>query len=183
MRRLRYATSIAACGLLLVACGHPESTAEVTFAPVLPVMGVILPEAIGPALLEQCSRATPRTVKGYWTPSDVMIYELETALPQSLGSAIQDATPTGIPLVEPQEFYRQYIGIIEQNGRRKIYVNGFHRHHVRRSNPGFAGGQSDTVSWRLQAVSVCDGGTLYFGVEYDPNRQRFSAVRFNKRVG
>ena len=57
-------------------------------------------------------------------------------------------------------------------GRRIVYVNGFLPW-----NP-FAE-QGDTSDWRTSVTVVCDGGTDFFGVEYDPATREFRELHFN----
>lgn len=169
----------------LISCTGPEPQTGTTRGRVLgSESGVVLPQTAGQALLDQCTRATPRLVRGYWSPSAGMIQELEEALPPVLQAAVREATPAAITPLQPEEYYRQYIGIVRWNGRRTIYVNGFHKQHIELLRRGADGQeQIDTLMWRSRPVTVCDGGSLYFGVEYDPQRGRFSKVRFNQRAG
>jgi hypothetical protein len=78
-------------------------------------------------------------------------------------------------------YYRQYAGFLRKH-HRYIYVNAFHASFVDdrkavlpQAPPGLA---VDTV-WRTKAISVCDGGAGYFGVEYDPEKKQFGRVVFN----
>ena len=36
--------------------------------------------------------------------------------------------------------------------------------------------------WRTQATQICDGGTITFGVEYDPATGQFSNFAFNGSI-
>jgi hypothetical protein len=72
----------------------------------------------------------------------------------------------------PGDYYRQYAGFVI-GGRRVIYVNGVADSAVRSTNP------NQPFDWRTQAVQICDGGTVTFGVEYDPQTRQFSNFAFN----
>jgi len=40
-------------------------------------------------------------------------------------------------------------------------------------------GPDSNSDWRTQAVQICDGGPITFGVEYDPGSGQFSNFAFN----
>lgn len=69
----------------------------------------------------------------------------------------------------PQDYYRQYAGFII-GGRRVIYVNGVDAGLIERGRPS---------DWRTQALDICDGGPLTFGVEYNVARRGFDNFAFN----
>ncbi len=119
-----------------------------------PNWGVIFPAERAAALTRQCSRSAPRP-EGAWLPTLDDIARLEPGLTRALADA----------QVQPGAYYRQYGGLIV-GGRRIIYVNG-----VRNA---VAGGD-----WRDAPISICDGGALAFGVEYDPASGAFSHFEFN----
>lgn len=66
----------------------------------------------------------------------------------------------------PAPFFRQYGGLLI-GGRKIIYVNAFRAH---------AWGLSD---WRSKAFDICDGGSNFFGVEYDVETKTFRPFAFN----
>jgi hypothetical protein len=112
-----------------------------------------------------------------------MIDSLELRLPSVLDRAVAGAAPKGIRPSTSADFYRQYLGIVHRGGRRSIYVNGFHEQYVAarsyRRNGDVA---SDTLMWRTEPISVCDGGSHFFGVEFDPQSNEFGRIEFNDRV-
>jgi hypothetical protein len=121
---------------------------------VSPNWGVIFPAERAPALARQCSREAPRA-EGAWQPLPSDIARLEPALTSLLiGKSLQ-----------PAAYYRQYGGLVV-NGRHIIYVNGARNAVV----------QGD---WHTQAISICDGGQLAFGVEWDPATGSFAHFAFN----
>jgi len=73
----------------------------------------------------------------------------------------------------PGDYYRQYAGLVIA-GRRVIYVNGVRSSAIPEGPVPF--------DWRTQAVQICDGGPITFGVEYDPATRRFSNFAFNGSV-
>ena len=121
-----------------------------------------------------CSRPAPALEK-YWLPDPETIRTLEpvlaTALHDALAQQIQE--PSRRPAT--QDYYRQYMGI--QIGRRRVvYVNGFHQRYletVARVRPEAAS------AWQTRLVNVCDGGSSFFGAEYDPATRQISQLRFN----
>ena len=89
-------------------------------------------------------------------------------------------------------YFRQYVGVVHE-GRRYIYLNGFPTDSVRedvqlygelkaKNSPALAGMPSylaDANYWREHAIVVCDGGYVYWGVEYDPVTHEFSNLSEN----
>lgn len=133
------------------------SAAGAATLPLNPAWGVIFPAAQAPLLARQCSRATP-SAEGVWQPAAADIVRLEAGLTRLL--AAQN--------VQPAAYYRQYGGLIV-GGRRLIYVNGARNAVVH-------------GDWRTNAISICDGGALAFGVEYDPASGTFAHFAFNGRL-
>lgn len=119
-----------------------------------PAWGIVFPSAQAPLLARQCSRETPRA-EGVWQPAPSDIARLEPGLAQMLLAA----------KVQPGAYYRQYGGLVV-GGRKIIYVNGS-RNAVTLPN------------WQTTPISICDGGALAFGVEYDPATGRFANFAFN----
>jgi hypothetical protein len=117
----------------------------------------------------QCSRDTPKTDGGYWLPTASDITELELDLPSML--ELRDNHRQKVP-PRFQQFQRQYIGFT-RDGQRLIYAN-------------FASIFEDEPwkSWSLleRPVVVCDGGSSFWGVVYDPKKRQFEEPQFNGDV-
>jgi len=141
---------------LFLALSWPLLAAAAT-APLNPYWGVIFPAEQAPALARQCSRATPRA-EGAWQPLPSDIAKLEPGLERVLVAA----------KVQPGAYYRQYGGLTV-GGRHIIYVNGARNAVVH-------------GDWRTVPISICDGGALAFGVEYDPATGGFSHFAFNGQL-
>jgi hypothetical protein len=141
--------------------------------------GAILPVSSGPALTQSCSGPGRQDVIGYYSPTQSQIAELESHLPRAL--VLERSRGSGSP--PPRHYYRQYVGIIRSGGRRGILVNAFPREHLVRMNdllkrlPKKGETAADTLPWRHEAISVCDGGREYWSVEYDLETQRFRNFR------
>lgn len=125
------------------------------------------------ALARQCSRVSPGPVESVWTPTDAEVDALENELillvAREMEEAGQDPSPGG--------YYRQYAGFVI-GGRRLIYVNGVDESVVQHEPDA-----AHPFNWREQAVQICDGGPITFGVEYDTTTQRFSNFAFNGSIG
>jgi len=142
-----------------------------------PDWAVILPaDYFPPNLYDWCSRQGPAR-SGYWAPDRETIGDLEVALAPALQRALEQEIRDPSRRPATNEYYRQYIGI--QVGRRQVvYINGFHKNYLERlvtTHPQL----SD--AWRLRAVNVCDGGSSFFGAEYDPATRQVANVRFHGR--
>ncbi|HEX2593923.1 MAG TPA: hypothetical protein VHL34_20655, partial [Rhizomicrobium sp.] len=71
-------------------------------------------------------------------------------------------------------YVRQYTGFV-LSGKKVIYVNALLKRSV--ENPSLP--QEYWSDWRHHADVVCDGGDLFFGVEYDPAAKTFARFAFN----
>ena len=100
-------------------------------------------------VFDQMSRRAPKVQEGVRTPTAEQVKALWKALPAFV------AGPPKLLRNPLDGFYRQYVGFV-RGGRRFIYLNAF----FRRSLP------LDRY-WREHPVVFGDGGSRYFGVEYD----------------
>jgi hypothetical protein len=125
-------------------------------------------------LVHQCSRRVPTSFTGAWSPDASTLRHLEGVWLAVLQEAIDRTTPPGSQSLRAAEYYRQYGGLII-GGRRIVYINGFHRAHLRMISVNPEG----ATDWRTRAVNVCDGGRAYFGAEYDPTTGRVESIEFN----
>jgi hypothetical protein len=120
----------------------------------------VLSIANAPAVLDQCSRETPGGVNGFWEPPVTVIEALERRLAEHLESiAGTEGPPRGVP------YARQYIGFV-RDGTNLIYGNFFP--NTVRGSP-----RSD------RAAVICDGGSAFWGIVYDPASGRFTELEFN----
>lgn len=130
------------------------------------------------SLAQQCSRVSPGPVEGVWTPTDADVDALEDDLllrvARELESAGQVPSPGG--------YYRQYAGFV-LGGKRVIYANGVDESAVGDERDTREAVRVPGYSWRTHAVRICDGGTITFGVEYDPATRQFSNFEFNGSLG
>jgi hypothetical protein len=123
-----------------------------------------------------CSRSGP-AMTGHWTPDPETIRDLEGPLAVELERALAQEVKDASRRPAANEYYRQYIGI--QIGRRRVvYINGFHERHLELVAGATPASASD---WTTRLVNVCDGGSLYFGAEYEPATRRVSNIYFNGR--
>jgi len=158
-------------GLALTACGAAS--------PPLPEDAVILPGSAAAEMLHQCSRQAPAPGEGSWTPGAEDIARLEAALPAAvrgraeIGRSHYPSDPDWARV--PQGWQRQYVGIV-RGGRRFIYGNFFPRPRDVVSGLG-------TSDWRTRPASICDGGAIFFGAEYDVEAGRFTQLAFNGDLG
>jgi hypothetical protein len=120
----------------------------------------ILPASEGPALLKQCSRPTPQGVTSFWTPSTSQIAEMEKLLPKLLKKSGYKRPFS--------DFRGQCVGIISQ-GKLLIYVNAFPRSTTDRH----------IKDWHTKALIICDGGSAFWGVVFDPADNTFHNLETN----
>ena len=167
----------AALALLVSACTSGASA--------LPSDAAILPDNQAALILRQCSRDSPAPGEASWQPEAADIAALEAALPAALdASRVREIEETlrarpeagtaypGDPdwAAAPRGWRRQYVGIV-RGGRRFIYGN-FYPHRS----------EDDVPDWRTAPVMICDGGPVFFGVEYDIGSRRFTHLAFNGAI-
>lgn len=114
----------------------------------------------------QCSRDAPKTDGNYWLPTASDITEFEVDLPLML--ELRDRNGQKVP-PRFQQFRRQYIGFT-RNGQRLIYGNFSSIHE-----------DEPWKQWTFleKPVVVCDGGTSFWGVVFDPKKKQFEEPQFN----
>ena len=135
--------------------------------------GIVLPADYWPSnQYGWCSREAPGR-GGYWTPDSETIRELEVALAPALQLALAQEIKDPSRRPAADEYYRQYVGIRIRD-RRMVYINGFHKRYL-----DVVGATKKELNWRTRVIDVCDGGSSYFGAEYDPVTQQVTNIRFN----
>jgi hypothetical protein len=99
----------------------------------------------------------------FWTPTGDQIQKLESLLPKYLKRypPIDDK-----PVRNVLEYGRQYFGVTK-NDRKLIYLNAF-------CNPS----RFDR-RWEKEIISVCDGGSCYFQVYFNPATKEFIHLNYN----
>ena len=126
-------------------------------------------------MLDQCSRDAPEKAQGIWRPSASEIRRFEARVAADLPrrfNTLGSVAPEERAKLEkfPSGFWREYLGIV-RDGRRHIYGN-FGPLDRPAAAAAFSGGP--TV--------VCDGGPVYFGVEYDPDHDAATHWGFNRSL-
>jgi hypothetical protein len=145
--------------------------------------GVLFPADRALELLKQCSRSRFSTVHETWLPTVEQLSALETAVAEVLARELSRfwGRSDG-PHV--RDYYRQYSGIV-LNGRKVIYVNGFHSNEItflpgeERAAAAMPLAFRDPDGWRQHPLMVCDGGAYFFGAIYDPESSKVLEFEFN----
>jgi hypothetical protein len=128
---------------------------------------VVFPADKAQALTHQCSRTILEEIDGAWLPTHAEIAAMEPPLASLLETQL-DSSIGAASGGTARDFYRQYGGLV-LDGRRTIYVNGFNKKTL----------TSGAAGWRDKPADVCNGGTNYFGVEYDVKTRSFADFAFN----
>ena len=126
----------------------------------------LLPQSEGMRLATQCSRRGVSNVQATWVPSANQLTEMEIELSKFLASKHPKI------LKSSEKLYLQYAGFVV-NGRPIIYINAINEFHV---HPPFT---DEPVDWKNVAMKFCDGGHVFWGLEYDPISKSFSNMAFN----
>jgi hypothetical protein len=170
--------------LIVVGCTRSQPPAEVTVPPAPsasvvpsssprppppstlanPELRVIVPAAEGKNFYFWRPEPT-----SFFTPSDAEVAAFEARLPAFLRANAKPSRFGAAPLAERMPKYlRQYVGIVEADGRRRVWGNFFCEYF----------GHPDG-GWRNEGFVVKDGGDCYFNVKYDPVGETFSALMVN----
>ena len=130
---------------------------------------VVLPLDSMPAALQQCSRAVPSPITGFWEPLGSDLEGAPDRIEAALDSALARLRIGG--RVVTAQYGWQYAGIIS-DGTRLVYVNGFSSANITLLTG---------LGWdlRYQAGKACDGGVTYFGAVWDPSSHQLSNLQFN----
>ena len=133
---------------------------------------VLLDSSFATKLMAQCSRPTP-TIDRSWNPTPLDVAALESRLDSISHLTVEGCCIVGARIDKPRQTLRQYVGVIV-NGRRFIYLNAFPEAEFD-DWPS----QMPKPDWRMTPYIVCDGGTSYWGVLYDPVTGTFSVLATN----
>lgn len=123
-------------------------------------------------LFRQCSRSSPEKVTGYWTPTAADLKQFEP----KLRAYLKTVKLPGKTTADPGSYYCQCVGFTRGGGK-FIYVNAFHPHVL----DDMARGPGKPFDWRRNSVDACDGGSSFFGVEYDTSAGKFLHFAVNGR--
>lgn len=150
--------SVVPCLALLLA---GAATAQQPGALLSPEGALSISKAEAPLLFRQCSRQAPVPEGGLWLPSTAEVVALEARVAKHLA-----ALPTGAQVrpASSVQYRGQYVGFM-RGGVRLIYAS---------FNPSNAG--PFPIG---RAMRVCDGGSLYWGIVYNPASGEFSDLRIN----
>ena len=96
-----------------------------------------------------------------WAPSEEEVRRLEADL---IGAAKKSSLA---PLRPLEGYFRQYVGVVREDGRRRIRVHGLHRSYLARAH-------GDP---RREEIQIDDGGDAFFEASYDPESGRFDYVQ------
>ena len=119
-------------------------------------------------VFHQCSRAAPSSKSKMWDVSQKDIDDLETSLAKYLDereSAGKENPPKGA------KYHRQYVGFI-RDGEQYVYGNFYPADR-------YAPSLRDRMDESKQAVRVCDGGPVFWGIVYRVKTRSFEEPHFN----
>jgi len=130
-----------------------------------PGRSVVLPASESEAALRLCSRSGPANVEGSWdVPTDVVV-TLKQDFHKLSRLKATGCCFLGGRIRNPESYFRQYLGLVV-GGKRVVYVNAFKS-------------AATHPRWQSAPVGVCDGGSDYWGVLYEPESRRFYDLAIN----
>jgi hypothetical protein len=157
----------------LVALASVASCSGGEVGPFPPGSSTILMPGQAAHLTRPCDHPTSPGLVGTWLPSQTDIRDLEHQLDNLIEHALgYRIPPAQIPI--PADYYRQYVGVTIE-GRRVIYVSGFHKTFFQ-LEPHLA---ADSSFWRSHAMPLCYVWIHHFRAEFDPNERRFRNMAFD----
>ena len=110
-----------------------------------------------------CSRGMPPGITAAWQVSQKDVEKIDAALMLHM----EKAGLTKKLRASPASYGRQYLGYVREE-RRFVYVNAFLRSF---GDP------------RASYVRACDGGNLFWGIEYDVQAGTFANFEVNGELG
>ena len=130
------------------------------------IQSTILDSSKAKRLLDQCSRATPQNISGYWNPSENDKVELERNF-----SKLEHKQNN----FKLKNYAYQYIGVIIKE-EKFIYINAF-------SKQVFENYDKSETKWESEPIVFCDGGSAFWGVLFNIKKLDFSEQVFGKSKG
>lgn len=127
----------------------------------------------GRSLLNQCSRATPENVSGFWAITANDMNDLENHFLNIDTLISKECCLEGMKVRTLEGFAFQYVGVII-NKRKYIYINAFPFSHIKMLKEHRSG-----FDPAKRPVIVCDGGSSFWGALYDTDTKKFSQLSFN----
>ena len=157
--------------LLLVVAAGQASCCCPAHPPSAPPLGT--PPAQAPVAPRRPEAGKPLPIAGVgyegaifalgWAPSDEEVRRLEAGLPDARRASLPAAAR---PLAD---YFRQYGGGLDADGRRRIHVHGIHRDFLRET----------AIDPRTDVRLVADGGDSFFEAVYDPESGHFDSIEFH----
>jgi hypothetical protein len=114
-----------------------------------------------------CSRKGPEKITAYWELQQAEVTRIDRSLVKYIAA---NGLRSKLSLA-PDGYIRQYLGLVRA-GRRIAYVNAF---------PLRAGGE-DEAKDKTQFAKWCDGGGLFWGIEYDMESGTFLDFAVNSSL-
>jgi len=107
--------------------------------------------------------------KGFknWTPD---ISDIVTAEKLLNDCYVQEKTGTVNHLLGKtlEEYNKQYVGAVEENGEKTIWINCFCKKY-----------EKDFPDWKKQIIGVADGGNCFFNLKINITRNVFGLLQVN----
>ena len=131
-----------------------------------PPNAVVLDATKGDDLMKQCSRSAPGAKK-FWNLSKTDTDVLEENFNKLLSIKSKD----GNRIINLRNYAYQYLGVTIDK-KNYIYINAFQlkaNQSVEKVHPG----------WKTSAVKACDGGSMFWGALFNPEKKEFSQLNFN----
>jgi hypothetical protein len=111
-----------------------------------------------------CSRPTPVGMSGFWTVSSAQMARIDVALLRHLHATELEKHLT----FPPSGYLRQYLGSV-RDGARVVYINA-----------ALVKEGSSTIAYaQRHFVEGCDGGGMFWGIEYHMKTKSFRAFATN----
>ncbi len=124
------------------------------------------------AVLGRCDRSLIEGVGSAWTPTEQQRVSVDRLVRREISRIELDSS------LHPNGYYLQFFGIYRHR-EPMIFVNAFHEILL----PHPTSGTQPLGEWSSEAIVVCDGGKGTFQALYDPDRRKFTLLRFGARFG
>ena len=142
-----------------------------------PDYSTILPKSDGKKLLNQCSRSTPQNIQAYFDVTKEDVEQLEQNFKRLYSLKSKGCCAPKAKVGNLKNYVYQYVGV-EIYSKKYIYINAlgfFDKKEVQDNNFFFE-------DWKSRPVIICDGGSMFWGVLYNLESQKFSDLSMNGSI-
>lgn len=152
--------------VLALAALTAATSAQGSQANGLPENAYLVPPPLVSSLFQQCSRSAPDFIPSDYQPGPGDITALEAELPGALERSFASSGDSREQIEFEPSLYVRHYAAYKNDGRNMIYGS-------------FAPLLGSEFDRGPVPAMICDGGPIFFGVEYDVVSHQITRISFN----